>query len=145
MTIESGVQGSPFAQGDATALHTKEFVIDLEGFKSIVKGATQAAMTRDQIQTLRNQANDLNRKAQELNAQLSRDAAYRSLEQLTARAKNAKGAKLADRSRTIYINETELRTLIERSLDEIGVKSTPGQIDTVLRQVKDTVARLLHE
>jgi hypothetical protein len=67
------------------------------------------------------------------------------LEQLSARAKNAKGAKLADRSRTIYINETELRTLIERSLDEIGVKSTPGQIDTVLRQVKDTVARLLHE
>jgi hypothetical protein len=129
----------------------KEFVIDAEGFKSMLQGTTLAALGVTEVQAvearIKSLSDDLkaNRdEAARLRSDLYRNAAYQAMQEVMARAKRAERTQLRDETKTVYMSDGALRDLVRQYLMAIGAPSaTPAQIDGIVRALKENIESLL--
>jgi hypothetical protein len=140
---------------------TGELVIDQQSFENIVHASTQRVLKDAQIAVLDKKVEDIEKKVEEIVAPyraeqteirmeerkvedaFNKEAAQKQLVEAINKAYEVASVKLSPEARDVYLDQTQLTTIILAYLKNVGVENpTQEMVDKVVAQINQTLERL---
>ncbi len=127
----------------------KPIVIDRDGFNAIVSGIVleqltdeQKAPLRKKIAELERQINELQKQKSELTNKLQENPDWKKMEMILADCFE-KNVELSEDSKSIYLNDEKLKSLISDYLQTLGLDASDEMVDEIVKRLKTQIRSLL--